>query len=775
MSDIVDAPAEDPFDAIVDAPFDAALSERYLIYAMSTITARSLPDLRDGLKPVHRRLLWAMRLLKLDPASGYKKCARVVGDVIGKYHPHGDQSVYDAMVRLAQTFSLRYPLVDGQGNFGNIDGDNAAAYRYTEARLTRTAIELMNGLDENATDFRPTYNGEDEEPEVMPGLFPNLLANGASGIAVGMATSIPSHNAAEIIDAAMLLIDEPQARHEQLMEIVKGPDFATGGVLVDSPAVISAAYASGRGAMRVRARFSNGWQDSENCWEPTGVEKLPGGTWQLVVSEIPYQVQKGKLIEQIAQLIADKKLPILDDIRDESDERVRIVLVPKSRNVDPEDLKNALFRLTDLETRFSLNMNVLDADHTPKVMGLGEVLLRWLTHQIEVLVRKSQHRLEKIDSRLELLQGYIIAFLNLDRIIEIIRNEDEPKPVMMAEFQLNDRQAEAILNMRLRSLRRLEEMELRRELESLEAEREELVKLIESPARQKTRLKKDLTALRKNYGEDTELGRRRTSLEEVGQAREISLEAFVEREPVTVIMSKRGWIKAMKGHADLSARADFKFKEGDGPAFAFHAQTTDKILIATANGRFYTLGADKLPGARGFGEPVGTMIDIETGNDIVAAFPAMADGRMLLAASTGKGFIARMSDIIAETRKGRGVVTLKPGAKLSVVRLAPAEATDEATLKDQYVAVVGDNRKLVVFPLSEIPEMAKGQGVTLQRYKDGGLADAVCFKMSEGLSWTMGGDSGRMRTENDMSLWRVARGAAGRLPPQGFPRNNRFD
>ncbi len=773
MSEIIDAPEEDPFDAIVDAPFDAALSERYLIYAMSTITARSLPDLRDGLKPVHRRLLWAMRLLKLDPASGYKKCARVVGDVIGKYHPHGDQSVYDAMVRLAQAFSLRYPLVDGQGNFGNIDGDNAAAYRYTEARLTRTAIELMNGLDENATDFRPTYNGEDEEPEVMPGLFPNLLANGASGIAVGMATSIPSHNAAEIIDAAMLLIDEPQASHEQLMDIVRGPDFATGGVLVDSRAVISAAYAGGRGAMRVRARFSNGWQDG--AWEPTGVEKLTGGTWQLVVSEIPYQVQKGKLIEQIAQLIADKKLPILDDIRDESDEHVRIVLVPKSRNVDPEDLKNALFRLTDLETRFSLNMNVLDADRTPKVMGLGEVLLRWLKHQIEVLVRKSQHRLEKIDSRLELLQGYIIAYLNLDRIIEIIRTEDEPKPVMMAEFQLNDRQAEAILNMRLRSLRRLEEMELRRELEGLQAEREGLVKLLESPALQKKRLKKDLDALRKSYAEETELGRRRTSLEEAGQAREISLEAFVEREPVTVIMSKRGWIKAMKGHADLSARADFKFKEGDGPAFAFHAQTTDKILIATANGRFYTLGADKLPGARGFGEPVSTMIDIETGNDIIAVFTAVPDGRMLLAATTGKGFIARMSDVVAETRKGRGVVTLKPGTQLKVVRLAPSETDDEAILRDQYVAVVGDNRKLVVFPMTEIPEMSKGQGVTLQRYKDGGLADAICFRMSEGLSWAMGGDSGRMRTENDMSLWRVARGAAGRLPPQGFPRNNQFD
>jgi topoisomerase IV subunit A len=774
MSDIVDAPAEDPFDAIVDAPFDAALSERYLIYAMSTITARSLPDLRDGLKPVHRRLLWAMRLLKLDPASGYKKCARVVGDVIGKYHPHGDQSVYDAMVRLAQTFSLRYPLVDGQGNFGNIDGDNAAAYRYTEARLTKTAIELMNGLDENATDFRPTYNGEDEEPEVMPGLFPNLLANGASGIAVGMATSIPSHNAAEIIDAAMLLIDSPQASHDQLMEIVRGPDFATGGVLVDSHAVISAAYASGRGAMRVRARFSNGWQD-DSGWEATGVEKLPGGTWQLVVSEIPYQVQKGKLIEQIAQLIADKKLPILDDIRDESDEQVRIVLVPKSRNVDPEDLKNALFRLTDLETRFSLNMNVLDSDRTPKVMGLSEVLLHWLRHQIEVLVRKSQHRLEKIDARLELLQGYIIAFLNLDRIIEIIRTEDEPKPVMMAEFQLNDRQAEAILNMRLRSLRRLEEMELRRELEALEAEREDLVKLIDSPALQKKRLKKDLSALRKNYAEETALGRRRTSLEEAGQAREISLEAFVEREPVTVIMSKRGWIKAMKGHADLSARAEFKFKEGDGPAFAFHAQTTDKILIATANGRFYTLGADKLPGARGFGDPVSTMIDMEAGNDIIAVFPAVADGRMLLAATTGKGFIARISDVIAETRKGRGVVTLKPGARLKVVRPAPPETADEAALRDQYVAVVGDNRKLVVFPMTEIPEMPKGQGVTLQRYKDGGLADAICFRMSEGLSWAMGGDSGRMRTENDMSLWRVARGAAGRLPPQGFPRNNQFD
>jgi topoisomerase IV subunit A len=751
---------EDPFDAIVDAPFDAALSERYLIYAMSTITARSLPDLRDGLKPVHRRLLWAMRLLKLDPSQGYKKCARVVGDVIGKYHPHGDQSVYDAMVRLAQTFSLRYPLVDGQGNFGNIDGDNAAAYRYTEARLTKTAIELMSGLDENGTDFRPTYNGEDEEPEYMPGLFPNLLANGASGIAVGMATSIPSHNVAEVLDAAMLLIEQPSASHEQLMEIVRGPDFATGGLLVDSKDVIRNAYETGRGAMRVRARWHK--------------EDEGRGTWVAVITEIPYQVQKGKLIENIANLIGDKKLPILADVRDESDSEIRIVLEPKTRNIDPDDLMNALFRMTELETRFSLNMNVLDDKRTPRVMGLGEVLREWLRHQIEVLVRKSQHRLEKIDARLELLGGYIIAFLNLDRIIEIIRNEDEPKPVMMAEFQLTDRQAEAILNMRLRSLRRLEEMELRRELDALQKEREELVKLIESPARQRTRLKKDLLALRNAYGEDTELGKRRTGLEEAGAMREISLESLIEKEPVTVIMSQRGWIKAMKGHADLAAQKDFKFKEGDGPAFAFHAQTTDKLLVATANGRFYTVGADKLPGARGFGEPLGTMIDIDAGNDIIALLPATPDGRMLLAASNGKGFIAKMADVIAETRKGRQVVNVKGNAKLKVVRFISPEPLSEEAKKDEYVAVVGDNRKLVAFPLTELPEMGKGQGVTLQRYKDGGLADAICFRMSEGLSWTMGGDSGRTRTENDMSLWRVARGAAGRLPPNGFPRNNLF-
>ena len=742
----------DPFDQIVDHPFDAALSERYLVYALSTITARSLPDLRDGLKPVHRRLLWAMRLLRLDPASGYKKCARVVGDVIGKYHPHGDASVYDAMVRLAQSFSLRYPLVDGQGNFGNIDGDNAAAYRYTEARLTQVAIDLMAGLDEGTVEFRPTYNGEDEEPEIMPGLFPNLLANGASGIAVGMATNIPSHNVAEIADAAMLLIDQPEATHEQVMALVQGPDFATGGIVVDSAASISEAYATGRGAFRVRSRWHK--------------EDEGRGTWVAVVTEIPYQVQKSKLIEQIAQLIADKKLPILADVRDESDEEVRIVLEPRSRTVDPDVLMDSLFRLTDLESRVSLNLNVLDAQRTPRVMGLREVLSDWLKHQIEVLVRRSQHRLEKIDARMELLDGYIIAFLNLDRVIEIIRTEDEPKPVMMAEFHLTDRQAEAILNMRLRSLRKLEEMELRRERDDLAAEREGLVKLIESPARQRTRLKKDLTALRERYGPETQLGRRRTTVEEAAPAREIPLEAMVEREPVTVIMSQRGWIRAMKGHADLAARYQFKFKEGDGFAFAFHSHTTDKLLLACGNGRIHTLGADKLPGGRGFGEPVRMMADLENEAEIVALLPARPGGRLLLAADNGRGFIANIDEIIAETRKGRQVVNLKPHSKLKVVRPVGALA--------DYVAVIGENRKLVVFPLSELPEMARGQGVQLQRYRDGGLSDAITFRLDEGLSWAMGGDSGRIRTETDLTPWRVARGAAGRMPPTGFPRNNRF-
>jgi topoisomerase-4 subunit A len=754
----------DPFEAIVDAPFDSALSERYLVYALSTITARSLPDLRDGLKPVHRRLLWAMRQLKLNPNDAFKKSARVVGDVIGKYHPHGDQSVYDAMVRLAQDFSLRYPLVEGQGNFGNIDGDNAAAYRYTEARLTKTAIQLMAGLDEGTVNFIPTYNSEEEEPEIFPGLFPNLLANGSSGIAVGMATNIPSHNVAEIIDATLLLIDNPTAEHEELMQHFKGPDFATGGVVVESAATISKAYETGKGALRVRGRFSTG-READGSWEETGIERLGGGQWQLVISEIPYQLQKGKLIEQVAQLIADKKLPILEDIRDESDEQIRIVFVPKSRNVDPELLKESLFKLTDLETRFNLNLNVLDDKRTPGVLSLRLVLLEWAKSQIDILLRRTRHRLEKIANRLELLDGYIIAYLNLDRIIEIIRTEDEPKPVMMEEFGLTDRQAEAILNMRLRSLRRLEEMELRRERDDLLAEKDELEKLLDSPARQRTRLKRDLATLRKDYAEDTSLGRRRTTIAEAAPTVEFSMDAMIEKAPVTVILSAKGWIRGASGHEALDK--DFKFKEGDGAAYALHAQTTDKLLVACDNGRFYTLGADKLPSARGFGEPIRTMLDIDAGAEIVALLVYRPKAQLLLASSVGRGFAAEADELLAETRKGRGVMTTKPGVKLAVVREIPPA--------HDHIAVVGDNRKLVIFSLEEMPVLAKGQGVTLQRYRDGGLADATTLKLEEGLSWKMGGDSGRTRTESDMRLWKVARGAAGRLPPTGFPRDNKFD
>jgi topoisomerase-4 subunit A len=742
----------DPFDHIIDAPFDTALSERYLVYALSTITARSLPDVRDGLKPVHRRLLWGMRLLRLDPASGYKKCARVVGDVMGKYHPHGDASIYDAMVRLAQPFSLRYPLVDGQGNFGNVDGDNAAAMRYTEARLTAAAGELMAGLDEGTVDFRPTYNGEEEEPEVFPGLFPNLLANGASGIAVGMATSIPPHNAAELIDAAIHLIAQPEGDPRELMQFVRGPDFPTGGICVDSPLAIAEAYATGRGSFRVRARWS--------------IEEQGRGTWAVVISEIPYQVPKSKLIEAIATLINDKKFPILADIRDESDEQIRIILEPRSKTVDPQVLMDGLYRLTDLETRVPLNLNVLDATRTPGVMSLKQALAAWLDHQLVVLVRRSNYRLAKIADRIELLDGYLITYLNLDRVIAIIREEDEPKPVLIAEFDLTDRQAEAILNMRLRSLRKLEEMELRKERAALDSEGKGLQALVDDPKRQRARLSKDLVKLRERYAETTPLGRRRTTIEEQGLAREIPLDAMIEREPITVILSRRGWIRAMSGHRDLAAADTLKFKEGDGPAFAFHAQTTDKLILATDNGRFYTLAADKLPGGRGFGEPVRLMIDIEGEAAIVALLPARGDTKLLLASADGRGFLATSSALIAETRKGRQVVNVKPTAGLKIVR--PVDPADD------YIAVIGDNRKLVVFPLSELPEMARGAGVQLQRYRDGGLADAVSFRFENGLSWAMGGATGRTRTEADLSPWRTARGAGGRMPPVGFPRDNRF-
>ena len=765
MSDptITDTP-DDGFDAIVDAPFDAALSERYLVYALSTITARSLPDLRDGLKPVHRRLLWAMRQLKLDPSSAFKKSARVVGDVIGKYHPHGDASVYDAMVRLAQDFALRYPLVEGQGNFGNVDGDNAAAYRYTEARLTKTALELMAGLDEGTVDFLPTYNGEEVEPDIFPGLFPNLLANGASGIAVGMATSIPSHNVAEIIDATLELIDNPAVTHERLMELFHGPDFATGGQVVDSAATIAEAYRTGRGAFRLRGRF-HAPEAKDEADIAAGIERLGGGQWQLVISEIPYQVPKSKLIEQIAQAIADRKLPILEDVRDESDEAIRIVIVPKSRNVDPDLLKESLFKLTDLETRFSLNLNVLDATRTPMVMGLKELLEHWTLAQIDILQRRAQHRLDQIERRLELVRGYIIAFLNLDRVIEIIRTEDEPKPVMMAEFELTDRQAEAILNMRLRSLRKLEEMQLRKEMDELLAEQDDLTKLLESPAKQRTRLKRDLRNLRKDYAEDTAIGRRRTLIAEAAATVEFSMDAMIEKAPVTVILSQKGWIRAASGHVPLDQ--EFKYKEGDGLAFILHAQTTDKLLLAASDGRFFTLGCDKLPGARGFGEPVRSMIDLESEASISAMMVHKPGGRLLLASSHGKGFVAEMNELLAETRKGRQVVNLKDGAVLRVIRRI-GETHD-------HVACVGDNRKLVVFNLEELPVMTRGQGVQLQRFRDGGLSDAITFVLADGLSWQMGGSGERTRTETEIRMWKVARGAAGRMPPQGFPKSNRFD
>jgi topoisomerase-4 subunit A len=739
--------ANPDISSVIETPFDAALSERYLVYALSTITARSLPDVRDGLKPVHRRLLWAMRQLRLDPAAAYKKSARVVGDVIGKYHPHGDQSVYDAMVRLAQDFALRYPLVDGQGNFGNIDGDNAAAYRYTEARLTAVAAQLMAGLDDGTVEFKPTYNGEDEEPEVFPGLFPNLLANGASGIAVGMATSIPPHNVGELIDAAAHLIDDPKADDRALMDFVAGPDFPTGGVLVDGRETIAQAYATGRGSFRIRASIS--------------VEREKGGGWHLLVSEVPYGVQKAKLIEQIAELIADKKLPILADVKDESDQQVRLILEPRSRTVDPALLLESLYRLTDLEIRFPLNLNVLDASRTPGVMSLRQSLAAWLAFQFEVMLNRARTRIGKIAERLELLDGFLLAFLNLDRVIAIIRGEDEPKPVLIAEFALSDRQAEAILNLRLRSLRRIEEVEIAHERKALGKEREELEKLVESPARQRTRLKRELGALRDKFGDE-----RRTRIEEVAPAREIDWTAMIEKEPITVILSQRGWIRAMKGHLALDQVAELKWREGDKPFIHFHAQTTDRLALFASNGRVYTLPGDKLPSARGFGEPVRLFIDLEAEVDIVQLLVARPDMRLLVASSDGRGFVTSGEATLAETRKGKQLVNLRPGAKVAVVRPIPEGA--------DAVAAIGENRKLLVFPLAELPELARGQGVALQRYRDGGLSDAIAFRLSEGLSWALGGERGRVRTETDLTSWRAARGAAGRMPPMGFPRSNRF-
>ncbi|MFN3448531.1 MAG: DNA topoisomerase IV subunit A [Roseococcus sp.] len=730
--------------AIRPTRLSEALSERYLAYAMSTIMARSLPDVRDGLKPVHRRLLWAMHQLKLDPASGFKKCARVVGDVIGKYHPHGDAAVYEALVRLAQDFAARYPLVEGQGNFGNIDGDNAAAMRYTEARLTEVAQALLAQIDEDTVDFRATYDGEDREPVVLPAAFPNLLANGASGIAVGMATSIPPHNAGEICAAALHLIAHPEATTAELLAHMPGPDFPTGGVLVEGRESLIEAYETGRGGFRLRAK-----------WE---VERQKGGGWQIVVTEIPYQVAKSRLIEQIALLLEEKKLPLLGDVRDESTERVRIVLEPRSRTVEPAVLMETLFRATQLESRFPLNMNVLDATRTPRVMGLREVLRAWLDHRHEVLQRRTAHRLAAIARRLEVLDGYLIVYLNLDEVIRIIRTEEEPRAKLMAAFGLSEVQAEAILNMRLRALRRLEEMEIRREHEKLVKEQKGLNALMGSAAKRWAAIGKEIEETRRRFG-DGALGARRTAVAEALPAVAVDESAFVEREPLTIVLSRKGWIRALKGH--LPEEAELRFKEGDDLAFRLHAQSTDRLVLFASNGRAYTLKAEALPRGRGDGQPVRLLVDLPNEEEPVALFVPVEGRKLLLAASDGKGFLVDAGELLAEKRTGKQVMTLEGGARVLLCK--PAEG--------DHVAVIGENRKLLVFPLEQLPVLARGRGVQLQSYKDGGLSDAKVFALAEGLSWRLGD---RLRVEHDLKAWRGHRAGAGKLPPNGFPRANRF-
>ncbi len=726
-------------------PLADALGERYLSYALSTIMARSLPDVRDGLKPVHRRLLHAMRELRLNPESGFKKCARIVGDVMGKYHPHGDAAIYDAMVRLAQDFAVRYPLVDGQGNFGNIDGDNAAAMRYTEARMTDVAKRLLEGIEEDAVDFRGTYDGEGDEPVVLPANFPNLLANGAAGIAVGMATSIPPHNVAEICDGLLHLIKFPKATVAKLVDLIPGPDFPTGGVLCENRDAIVEAYKTGRGSFRMRASYE--------------VEKIKGGGYRVIVTGMPYQVQKAKLIEKIAELMHARKLTMLGDVHDESTTEVRLVLEPKSRNVDPEHLMESLFRQTDLESRFSLNMNVLDHGVTPRVMNLREVLQAFLDHRHDVLVRRSKHRLEKIEHRLEVLGGLLIAYLNLDEVIRIIREEDDPKAELIKAFKLTEVQAEAILNMRLRHLRKLEEMEIQNEHDALTEERKGLKKLLKD---QKLRWKKvagEITEMKKEFGPDTELGRRRTELGEAPSAVVIPLEAMIEREPVTVLCSEKGWIRAARGH--LEKFGDVKYKEGDRHRFAFHAQTTDKLILFATNGRFYTISVDKLPGGRGFGEPLSLMIDLGNEHNVVALSVHDPEQKLLVASSDGRGFVVAEKDVVAQTRGGKQVLNLG----------GSAEATACAPFKGDHVAVVGDNRKLLIFPAEELPEMTRGRGVILQRYNKGGLADVTSFTMEDGLSWQIGD---RTRTETKLENWVGKRAQAGRVVPRGFSKNNRF-
>ncbi len=730
-------------------PLSRAIGERYLTYALSTIMHRALPDARDGLKPVHRRILYAMRELRLAPNGAFRKSAKITGDVMGNYHPHGDAAIYDAMARLAQDFAMRYPLVDGQGNFGNIDGDNPAAARYTEARLAATSEALMDGLAEDSVDFRPNYDGTLSEPVVLPSAFPNLLANGASGIAVGMATNIPPHNLHEVVDACLHLIKTPDARDDTLATLIKGPDFPTGGVLVESAESIAETYRTGRGAFRLRARWTQ--------------EDLGRGLWQIVVTEIPYQVQKSKLIERLAELIQTRKIPIFADVRDESAEDVRIVIEPRARTVDPEQLMGALFRASDLEIRFNLNMNVLIDGRVPKVCSLKEVLRAFLDHRRDVLVRRAAYRLDKIASRLEVLEGYLVAYLNLDRVIEIIRTEDEPKAVMMAEFGLNDVQVEAILNMRLRALRKLEEIELRAERDALLTEREGLQAMLDSEAAQWARIADQLKEVRNLFGKSRPEGQRRTTISEATEMPVIDLEAMIEREPVTVVLSKMGWIRTLKGHQPLDA--ELKFKDGDGPGQALHAETTDKLMIFASNGRFYTLPVNTLPGGRGMGEPLRLMVDLPNEAQVIAMFPWREGAKYLVASRAGDGFIVGAGDILAQTKTGKQVLN--------------GDALLCRPVSGDHVAVVGENRKMLVFPLAELPEMARGKGVRLQRFGKGGglvkadeLVDAICLTLAQGLSWPMTG--GKTRTEPDLTEWLGKRGSAGRMAPRGFPRDNRF-
>jgi topoisomerase-4 subunit A len=726
-----------------------ALEERYLAYALSTIMHRALPDVRDGLKPVHRRLLYAMQQLRLAPQGEFRKCAKIVGDTMGNFHPHGNQAIYDALARLAQDFSVRYPLVDGQGNFGNVDGDNPAAERYTEARLTEIAVRLLEGIDEDSVDFRPNYDGRELEPSVLPANFPNLLANGASGIAVGMATSIPPHNAGELLDAALHLIKFPNATADKLVDFVPGPDLPTGGLIVEPREAIVSAYKTGRGSFRLRARWV--LEDTGRC------------TYQIIVTEIPYQVQKARLVARIAELAQLKKLPLLADVRDESAEDIRLVLEPKSRTVYPMLLMESLFKLTELETRLSQNMNVLSRGLVPNVVGLRQALREWLDHRQVVLVRRAKFRLAKIDHRLEVLDGYLIVYLNIDKVIKIIREKDEPKPALMKVFKLTDVQAEAILNMRLRALRKLEEMEIKREHESLTKERKELKALLGSKDKQWKRIADEIKTLKEQFGQKTALGRRRTSFAEAPEGVEVELaEAMIEKEPVTIVLSEKGWIRAIKGHQ--TAPESLAFKEGDRLKSFVKAQTTDTLLLFATNGRFYSLSADKLPGGRGHGEPFRLMIDIEEANDAVELFVHQPGRKLLVASTSGHGFVVPEDEVLAQTRKGKQVLNVVGGA----------EAVVCAPLDGDSVAVIGDNRKLLLFPLAELPEMPRGKGVRLQRYKDGGLADAKTFSKKEGLTYIDSAKRSFTLSSAELRDWWGVRAQAGRLPPKGFPKSGKF-